>query len=300
VGGKNVIVVTARNDKGWWSLERDGTITIMNKAGGALDEPGALYVLAIGVTHYPKAKPLYEDLNFAGQDAIDFAKIVKTNLGPLYQPTSPLPVVLVEKEDIAKAGDSDVTFKGEPNRNILDEIQVLGRRAQTKDTVVIFLSGHGENYRGNYRFLPAEAEAQQGEIRAGTALEWADIQNGIETIRGRLLLFVDTCHSGDAYNLQLSNQAFHGNILVFTSSQKTELSHETGEPEYGHGAFTQAILEGLEGGRPTGAAKNSDGLVDTKSLYAYLLKRVPELAKNQTPELFRGRNSENFVLAAPQ
>jgi uncharacterized caspase-like protein len=48
-------------------------------------------------------------------------------------------------------------------------------------------------------------------------------------------------------------------------------------PEYGHGLFTYAIIEGL-GGR---ADLISDGIVTMKELDTWVSQRVPELSRGQ-------------------
>jgi hypothetical protein len=286
--GKNTIVITVYNKTGW-SNAQDGTFTLMNETAGALDKRDTLYILAVGVTKYPKASPLYQDLNFAGSDALAFTDEMKRRLGPLHEKVAPA-IVLVNKEE----GQND----GEPDReHIINAIENLRLQAKTTDTVAIFLSGHGDNDDGpHYRFLPTDAAQAAGRIRGSTVVSWADIQDEIEIVKGLRLLFVDTCHSGNAYNALLKNQAYHADVLAYSSAGPDQLAYE-GD---GHGFFTQAILEGLRG-----KALNGEGRVDTETLSAYMKKRVIELAKsrvppmNQTPEFTKGRDAEIYPLATP-
>ena len=77
---------------------------------------------------------------------------------------------------------------------------------------------------------------------------------------GLKILFVDSCYSGNVFNEaglkgddgvadvnDLANQlsTAGSGTVVFTSSQGKELSEEI--DKWGHGAFTQALLEGLQG-----------------------------------------------------
>ena len=65
----------------------------------------------------------------------------------------------------------------------------------------------------------------------------------------------------------------------------------------GHGIFTYAVVEGLDG-KGAMAAKRE---VSTKELADYVIKRVDELAKAmngvQEPQYFKGRDAEEYVLA---
>jgi uncharacterized caspase-like protein len=65
----------------------------------------------------------------------------------------------------------------------------------------------------------------------------------------------------------------------------------------GHGLFTYAMVEGLEG--KGGIAQRRE--ITTKSLADYVIKRVEELAKaqnaSQEPQYFKGRDAEEYVLA---
>ena len=65
----------------------------------------------------------------------------------------------------------------------------------------------------------------------------------------------------------------------------------------GHGLFTLAVVEGLQGKADTGAKRQ----ISTKELANYVLKRVDELAKSlkgeQEPQYFKGRDAEDYVLS---
>ena len=68
------------------------------------------------------------------------------------------------------------------------------------------------------------------------------------------------------------------NVTVLTSSSEAETSRE--DPAWGHGAFTQALLEALGSAADT----NHDGLVSVDELMAYLTWRVRALTEDkQTP-----------------
>jgi uncharacterized caspase-like protein len=113
--------------------------------------------------------------------------------------------------------------------------------------------------------------------------------------RGRRILFIDTCHSGNAYNQRLGNAAYHANIIAYTAARFDQLALE--DPGRGHGLFTYAVVEGLAGkGMPADRRQ-----ISTKELADYVIMRVDEMAKaqkkSQEPQYFRGRDAEDYVLA---
>jgi uncharacterized caspase-like protein len=155
--------------------------------------------------------------------------------------------------------------------------------------VIVSIAGHGVNDGANYRFLPTNAEWAGSVLRGSTVMSWQILQEAVETAKGRRVLFVDTCHSGNAYNQRLGNSAYHANIIAYTAARFDQLANESAK--LGHGLFTYAVVEGL------GAKRQ----VSTKDLAEYIVKRVGELAKEipveQEPQYFRGRDAEDYVLA---
>jgi uncharacterized caspase-like protein len=169
------------------------------------------------------------------------------------------------------------------------------KQAKETDTVLMFIAGHGFNDGASYRFLATNAERLGDTFRGATVVPWYALQEAVETAKGRRILFIDTCHSGNAYNQQLGNAAYHANIIAYTAARFDQEALE--DAKLGHGLFTYAVVEGLEG--KGGVTANRQ--VSTKDLAAYVVKRVGELAKaqlqEQEPQYFKGRDAEDYVLA---
>jgi uncharacterized caspase-like protein len=117
----------------------------------------------------------------------------------------------------------------------------------------------------------------------------------MEATKGRRVLFLDTCHSGNAYSAKLGNSAYHANIITYASARFDQEALE--DAKLGHGLFTYAVAEGLDG--KGGLAEKRE--ISTKGLAEFVIKRVDELAKDmkgsQEPQYFRGRDAEDYVLA---
>jgi uncharacterized caspase-like protein len=117
-------------------------------------------------------------------------------------------------------------------------------------------------------------------------------RRAVEGAKGRRILFIDTCHSGNAYNPRLGNAAYHANIIAYTAARFDQTAKE--DDNLKHGLFTYAMVEGLEGK----GASPDHRQITTKELFDYVKKRVEELAKGkQEPQYFKGRDAEDYVLA---
>jgi WD40 repeat protein len=274
--GRNEIRISLTNAIG----ERAETLTLTHDGEGDLDKRGTLHIVAIGVNEY---KGLGEacgsagcDLKYSGADARRLADALETRLGPAHS--------RVVKRVLVNGGDP----KDAPTAsNILDAVELL-RQAQESDTVILFIAGHGKNDGPDYRFLPTDAEWTGGALRGSTVVPWQVLQSAVEAAKGRRLLLVDTCHSGNAYNPRLGNAAYHANIIAYAAARFDQEALE--DESLGHGLFTYAFVEGLTTGRD----------LSTKDLADYTLKRVGELAKalngEQEPQYFKGRDAEDYLL----
>jgi hypothetical protein len=285
--GRNEVRVTVANATG----ETAETLLLNHEGDGDLDKRGTLYILAIGVDRYPNMGNTFGngsqscDLRFAGADARVWADAAERRLATAH--TNVVKQVLVNG-----GGDKEAPTAN----NITDAIEVLRDAAEDTDTVLLFIAGHGINDGADYRFLATNAErTSSGALRGSTVVPWQTLQGSMEATKGRRVLFLDTCHSGNAYSAKLGNSAYHANIITYASARFDQEALEN--EKLGHGLFTFAVAEGLDGkGAPADKRE-----ITTKGLAAYVITRVDELAKamkaEQEPQYFRGRDAEDYVLA---
>jgi hypothetical protein len=284
--GRNDVRITLTNDIG----DKADTVTLMHDGDGDLDKRGTLYILAVGVDRYPRlgqtCGPMGNascDLRYSGADARKLVEAAERRLGPAH--TKVVKRVLVNG---AAANEAPTAS------NILDAIDLL-KQAKETDTVLLFIAGHGYNDGPNYRFLATDAERIGDAFRGATVVPWQILQEAVETAKGRRVLFIDTCHSGNAYNQKLGNAAYHANIIAYTAARFDQEAIE--DANLGHGLFTYAIVEGLEGKGNPGAKRE----ISTKELAEYVVRRVDELARQlrgqQEPQYYKGRDAEDYVLA---
>ena len=284
--GRNLIRAVAVNETGETSAE----VAVELGGEGPLDKRGRLRILAIGVDKYPglgKAcreldgvTPKNCDLSAAVSDATAFSNAMAARLGPLHEST--VSTVLINGG------------KNEPSRaNVVDALDEL-RGARPNDTVLLFVSGHGQHEGQDYYFVPTDAQLTDTGLRKSTAVPWAQFQSVLEGANGRRFLFLDTCHSGNRYSQRLTNDAHEQNVVVYAAARWDQEALET--TSAGGGLFTYALVEGVKG-----KAKDKAGEVRAESLRDYVRARVAELARplghDQEPQFVKGRDAENYLLS---
>lgn len=149
---------------------------------------------------------------------------------------------------------------------------------------------------GSYYFLPYDADLNN--LRR-TGIRWMEFNDVLTSLPSKIILFADTCHSGsitgtrrDASDLtdalrELVNT--DSGVVVMTASTGREFSLE--DQAWGNGAFTKALIEGLEGK----ANYNNDNTIDIKEVDLYITNRVKELTQgNQHPTTEIPKTMPNF------
>jgi hypothetical protein len=240
-----------------------------------------LYLLAVGVGNY-QDKGL--TLEYAAKDARDFAAAMEKQKGGLYRDV--VSRVLIDA--------------GATRDTILDGLDWLQREVTARDVAVLFVSGHGVTDRnGVYYFLPVNADTEKLK-RSGVV--FSEIKNTLSAIAGKTILFADTCHSGDIMGKRkgmvdvnaVANElaSAENGVVVFTSSTGRQYSLE--DPEWGNGAFTRALVEGISGK----ADALGKGKITVSMLEFYLSERVKELTGGkQTPTTAKPDTIADFPLA---
>lgn len=112
------------------------------------------------------------------------------------------------------------------------------------DTVVIFLSGHGISVNGRYYFGAHDTDLKNLALTTLSGEELRAVLGGALRAKA-VFLFVDTCHAGgvSGRNDDLALEVGEG-VYLLASSGANEYAYESAE--WGHGAFTLALLRALE------------------------------------------------------
>ena len=264
--GENRIAVYAKNQ---YSESEPEMLFVTREDREPETEKPNLYLLAIGVSDYAYDGDDYGlDLHYADDDAEALTRALKAQEGRLYARVRTC--VLIDDE-----ADGD---------EVLEGLDWLVRKTRKRDISVIFIAGHGMKERGHYYFLPADADPNKLR-RSG--IGWFHFQDALGRLSGTRWLLADTCHSGsitgkrgvalardrfDMTDALRDLRAVEGGVVVMTAATGREASLE--KEEWGHGAFTKALIEGLAGDANFG---EDDGRIDIHELNLYVMKQVEKL-----------------------
>jgi hypothetical protein len=241
-----------------------------------------LVALVVGVSNY--ADPAMK-LNYAAKDARDFDAALKGQKGRYY--------VDVETRILT---DRDVT-----RASVIEGLQWLEQSATNpNDVSVLFFAGHGStDEKQTYWFYTSDASNRDVRIKG---ISQDETRKTLQNLQGKVLWFLDTCHAGDAAKLppvdvnifvNTVTSPENGGIVVFASSTGRQLSAESSD--WGNGAFTKAIIEGIQLGK---ADLLGDGFITTSSLDTFVEHRVRALTDDkQNPVMGRPPDEPDFAIA---
>ncbi len=245
------------------------------RAKGVIKKMPDLYYLGIGVAEHPQVS-----LQFPAKDVTGLEKVFKQQQGKVFR----------------KVVTKTLTNQQATRGNIIKAIQTVFKPAKLGDIAILFISGHGMNTNSGYYFVTYDADVDN---LVATGASWK-IFDAINDLKPNVLLFADTCHAaaitGNSKwkeqsqadpNQFLRNANIH-NVVVFASSSGGGSSME--KPEWGHGVFTKALIDGLNG-----KAAYDEGEVTLGFLKRYVKKTVLKLTDNyQEPTIPKVTGSGDF------
>jgi WD40 repeat protein len=234
-----------------------------------------LFAVVVGVSVYRDSRL---NLHYAAKDAHDFAEALKLQKGGLYRDV-----------ELKVLTDADATT-GEVKR----ALSWLEASVTARDVGLVFLAGHGvTDARQRYYYLDYDSDPNHPE---DTAVEDVVLKERTRSIAGKVLMFLDTCHAGQAmanrgatYINKLVEELSNSDngVVTFASSTGRQLSLE--DDDWQNGAFTKALIEGLPApGRKGRADVTNKGVITTAALDLWLAERVGELTHgSQNPVMQR-------------
>jgi hypothetical protein len=226
-----------------------------------------LYLLSVGVSKH--SIPAYS-LSFADNDAKGIDELYKSQQGLLFKNVFTKTLL---NEQATRAG-------------ILEAFYWLEQNATQKDVVVIFMASHGLNDKDRFYILPYDGDPEKIRI---TGVDWSNFSDVLGNLPSKVLVFIDACHSGKLGTNVLAKRGDtdlmeairtlateENGVVIMAASTGKESSLES--PEWQHGAFTLALLEGLRDGK---ADLNTDGIINIREIDYYVAERVKTLTNGR-------------------
>lgn len=259
-----------------------------------------LYALLIGTSDYAGTAL---DLRFPDQDAAKLREALQTYGAPLFADRMHLKLLTTAQ------GGTPPTKAA-----IQAALAEFAAKAEPKDILLVFLSGHGTTWpenspagkfyyltAGNNSFDLADADNFQHALAQDSLQAW------IRQVKARKrTLVLDACNSGEVVksldigskgNLNsdqrraLERMSDRSGFFVLASSSADKKSYE--DPRFGHGLLTYSLLNKM----PEVAALDRYNYVDVGRLFQEVREDVPKLAaalnKVQEPKLI---GMEDFTI----
>ncbi|MDW7694239.1 caspase family protein [Flammeovirgaceae bacterium SG7u.111] len=238
-----------------------------------------LYLLSIGVSDYENPD---WDLNYADDDAKAVVAAYKKRQSKIY----------------SNVYTKELLDENATKANIVSAFKWLEENATYKDMVVIFIASHGFNEDNQFYILPHDGDPTN---LSGTAVDWKAFAKTLGGLSSKVLLYLDACHSGQlAKNVvnntePIRNMSDEKNgVVIMAASTGDESSLET--PDWGHGAFTYALLEGIDKGL---ADLKPDRIIYLRELDFYVSDKVHELTEGrQNPTTLRPSTITNLPVVS--
>lgn len=255
-----------------------GGITIIDP-----DKKPNLFFLGIGVSEF--VNPEF-NLTYADDDAKSIYDIFASGSSKIYN-----------KFDGTTLLNQEAT-----KSNILTTLSELSTKVQPKDMVVLFIASHGINEDGYYYVLTHDADKQN---LTTTCVRWDELAEAIGALPCRVLLLLDTCHSGALGTNLASSEKYLKNTEALRSMGSVEvgvviMSGSTGEEsslesaDWEHGVFTLSLIKGL---KEMQADLKADGLIYLRELDFYVSNNVNELTQGkQNPTTQKPSTVSKFLI----
>lgn len=265
--GENILTATAL------ALDRSESNPVEKKINYAgAQKNSSLYALIIGINTYKNSK---YNLNYAKADADAYAALLRNHGTSIF-----------EKVTIEEVFDTDAT-----KENIQAKINAIAGVIKPEDVFVLYYAGHGvmsevlPGEQSLFFLIPTDVVKMYLDTASlsAKAISAVELKDWCALIKAqKQLIIFDACQSGGALTQFASRGAAEEKaIMQLARSSGVVVMASTGTEQFaaeftqlGHGVFTYALLEGLQGKADGGTR---DGKITVKELEAYINDRVPEL-----------------------
>jgi uncharacterized caspase-like protein len=226
------------------------------------------FALVIGISKYEKL-PHDLWLQYPDADAKALSQHFASPRGGAVPPDQMLVLTNEQATTVAIRSAFQTFLKTRPGKN---------------DTVYILIAGHGTVDNSGAYILTYDSDPAN---LAGTALPMAELHSVVESALskvGHVILLADVCRAATIAGQKttglsdaVAQVSAPGELLGLMAARPREVSYEGPDFGTGHGAFTWAVLKGLEGE----ADSDHDGFVTAGELIDFVSHDVPTLTKNK-------------------
>lgn len=265
--GDNILTATALADDRSESNPAEKKIVYAGAQKNA-----SLYALIIGINTYKNSK---YNLNYAKADAEAYAALLRNHGSSIF-----------DKVVIDEVFDTNAT-----KETIQSKITSIAAVIKPEDVFVLYYAGHGvmseaaPGEQSLFFLIPTDVVKMYLDTASLStkAISAVELKGWCALIKAQKQLIVfDACQSGGALTQFASRGAAEEKaIMQLARSSGVVVMASTGTEQFaaeftqlGHGVFTYALLEGLQGKADGGTR---DGKITVKELEAYINDRVPEL-----------------------
>lgn len=226
-----------------------------------------LYILSVGVDgHFPASA---YDVN--GHDAL-YVRQALVSAEPLYR----------------QIHSRVLSGTAATRPAVLDALQWLADTARPADLVILFFACHGHVEKTDHFISLARTPEAADDDRHG--ILGRELHAAIAEVRGRSLLWVDSCHAGAL----IPKKTTHTTPAMIVSCEAHSLSTGQSEhPERPSGFFVIALCEALSGLADT----DHDRIVTLREVGDYLPARAQAFFQGQRALVLRQPAAESLPLA---
>jgi hypothetical protein len=205
---------------------------------------------------------------------------------------------IVQDARICGYPTNQVVLLNDGNATRTGMLSALDKLAGTssKDTVLLFYSGHGDyDTNGNYTLTTHDTQWQNGRVVPGTAISQAELLDKLRALPAeRVLLLFNACHAGElsptlgdeppptgsALPQQTANALLStgsGRIVITACREDQVAFIGSGK----HTLFVKALVDGLRG---SGEVYNRNGYISAFDLYTHLYYAIDEAVQREVPQ----------------
>jgi outer membrane protein OmpA-like peptidoglycan-associated protein/WD40 repeat protein len=262
----------------------DATAAGSPQASRELARLPRLWFFGVGVSHYANNDI---SLQYADADAVDLAKAFGNQGGRMFSEVNVKTLI-----------DGQATAE-----EVRLELNRFLRAATQQDIVVVFLAGHGVlDETQTLYFMTYDAKVD--EPFSGFDVGVLHDVLGKRPPGQKAIVILDICHAGavgasrtraggapSASDDALKLLAEGSGVKVLTASTAREESQEGAQFGGGHGAFTSALLEGIDGAAVDGH------YVTVSSLERFVMQRVQQTTGNRQHPTSSSDRFQDYPLA---